>query len=58
MRYAFLEIPKSTLVKMVSTAWKQFKGWWKKWNMPKVEKEARVSIKTKLIATKKHLKIN
>lgn len=48
MRYAFLEEPKSAIGKMVSAAWKQFKGWWEKQKMPEVEKEARVSIKEKL----------
>ena len=57
MRYAFLEEPKSTIGKMVSAAWKQFKGWWEKQKMPEVEKEARVSIKDRLERAKEESKV-
>lgn len=57
MRYAFLEEPKSTLGKMVSAAWKQFKGWWEKQKMPEVEREARGSIKDRLERAKEESKV-
>ena len=57
MRYAFLEEPKSAIGKMVSAAWKQFKGWWEKQKMPEVERKARVSIKDRLERAKEDSKV-
>lgn len=48
MRYALLDEPKSTLGKIVSTAFKKFKVWWEQERKPRVLKEARESVLDKL----------
>lgn len=53
MRYAFLEEPKTQLGKLVAGVWKKFKTWWDEKHRPKVEKEVRESIRSKVEEYKK-----
>lgn len=48
MRYALLDEPKTSLGKIVSSAFKKFKEWWEMYKKPAVVEEKRESVVTKL----------
>ena len=56
MKYATLENPKSALGKLVSEAFKKFKGWWEKAKKPKVVEKAKASLVEDLRAKREQIK--
>ena len=54
MRYALLDEPKTSLGKIVSTAFRNFKIWWERERKPKILKEAKESVLEKLTKYSEH----
>lgn len=55
LQYAFLENPKTTIGKVVSGAWKQFRNWWASQKQKNVEDKVRISVQERLKTAKKQV---